>query len=164
MPGTPSPGPIPRTATTPDVPGLGGGEPEKEAAELDAAGRGQLPGLSAEGEPGTAKPMFRMDRNITDVKELEEAPEGVFQTPQGTVEKMAGGKLKVKELSPEAKVKIEGIKQQQIAQFGDYPGRDDPDGPPPPVEPGQPWFNPFTGQWGNGGGPDEVSYMDEGVD
>lgn len=146
----------------PSVPGL---EPQDKAQmEVDAAMRGAVPGVSAEGEPGTAKPVFRLERNIRDVQELETAPVGLFQTPQGTVEKLPGGKIKVRDLSPEAKLKIQEIENREIAQFGDFPGMDDPDGPKPPVKAGMPWFNPFTGQWGTGGIEGEVNYLDDGVE
>lgn len=146
----------------PEVPGLQGGD--KGQAKLEAASRGQLPGVSAEGQPGSAKPVFRMERNIRDFSELDDAPSGIFQTPQGTLEKTEDGRLRVRDLSPEAKQKLEVVKQDQIRQFGDFPGMDDPNGPPPPVEAGEMWFNPFTGQFGTGGKEDEVSYLDEGIE
>jgi len=34
-----------------------------------------------------------------------------------------------------------------VADFGDYPGKDDPGAPQPKIEPGQPTYNPYTDVW-----------------
>lgn len=134
---------------------------EEQKASIE---QGLVPGVSAEGEPGTGKAVFRMERNITDFREMENAPAGLFQTPQGTLEKLPDGRLKVKDLSAEAKVIIEKVKMDEIRSFGNFPGMDDPNAPPPPVEVGTPWFNPFTGIWGNGGLKPELDALEPEVE
>jgi len=38
-------------------------------------------------------------------------------------------------------------REKMVADFGDFPGKDDPNAPQPKIEPGKPSFNPFTGEW-----------------
>lgn len=38
-------------------------------------------------------------------------------------------------------------REKLLADFGDFPGKDDPNAPQPKIEPGKPALNPFTGVW-----------------
>lgn len=68
-----------------------------------------------------------------------------MQTPAGTVSRR-GGEDRM-QLSPLGRKAYRAAHAKSVAAFGDYPGRGDMSQPQPTVIPGQPNFNPFTGQW-----------------
>jgi len=76
-------------------------------------------------------------------------PSPVEGIPQGTYEKV------VKEPSFSGNVRMSAEKMQewkddareQLSSFGDFPGKNDPHAPPPPIRPFGRSFNPFTGQF-----------------
>ena len=59
-----------------------------------------------------------------------------------------------------AKFKIKEIETEELKLFGSFPGMDDPNAPKPPVQAGKPWFNPFTGIWGDGGLKGQISVLE----
>jgi hypothetical protein len=67
-------------------------------------------------------------------------------TPHGDVFRGPDGELKLR-LNEEGKMAYEEERFRKLSTFGAYPGHDDPGAPPPPLTPGMPSFNPFTGQW-----------------
>jgi hypothetical protein len=67
-------------------------------------------------------------------------------TPHGDVYRGPDGSLKLR-LNDAGKQAYEEERARKLSTFGVYPGHDDPAAPPPPLTPGIPSFNPFTGQW-----------------
>jgi hypothetical protein len=67
-------------------------------------------------------------------------------TPHGDVFRDHTGKLMLR-LNDQGKQAYEEERARKLGTFGVYPGHDDPAAPPPPLTPGVPSFNPFTGQW-----------------
>lgn len=67
-------------------------------------------------------------------------------TPHGDVFRDHTGALKLR-LNDAGKQAYEEERARKLGTFGAYPGHDDPTAPPPPLTPGLPSFNPFTGQW-----------------
>jgi hypothetical protein len=104
----------------------------------------QLPGLDQKKE-------YTVDRPMS-IGELEHAPEGIIHTPNASYEKGADGSLRVKDFTEAGRAKIREIEKREHERFGDYPGKGDPNSPKPPIQAGQPWFNPFTNEWGGGDG------------
>jgi hypothetical protein len=95
--------------------------------------------------PGLPAPV-KMDRLPTS-PEMEFAPPGsTFETPIGTITKDATGKRSI-QLNEAGIVKYKEAKARATTAFGGYPLAGSPGAPLPPVEPGQPAFNPFTNTW-----------------
>ncbi len=92
------------------------------------------------------KPEFTVTRNL-DVKEIQNAPDGIINTPNATIEKEANGRITLRGLTELGRERIELERQKQLKDFGAWPGADDPSAPPPPVRPGGHSFNPLTGSW-----------------
>jgi hypothetical protein len=66
-----------------------------------------------------------------------------YTTPVGDVYRDASGALQLK-LNDQGKAAYEAARMKKLQAFGDYPGKDDPESPAPPIEPGVPSFNPFA--------------------
>ncbi|MGH7411396.1 MAG: hypothetical protein ACREJ6_10130 [Candidatus Methylomirabilis sp.] len=100
--------------------------------------------------PGeAAKPVLR-EYNLQRtprLQEMDRAAAGVYNTPDATLEKDETGRVRVRGLTPEGHRKMGLIKQAMTKRYGAYPGMDDPNAPKPPIQPGMPAFNPYTGQW-----------------
>lgn len=79
--------------------------------------------------------------------EMNFAPPGsVFETPNGSMTRGADGNWQFQ--PNEAGIaKYKEAKVKAIQKFGSHPFSSDPGAPLPPVEPGQPAYNPFTNSW-----------------
>lgn len=62
-------------------------------------------------------------------------------------------------LSPKQNAAFKADAHAQLEQFGDYPGKNDPNAPPPPIRPGGRSFNPFTGKFTGERGPNAFTLM-----
>jgi len=63
-------------------------------------------------------------------------------------------------ISEEQQKRLAQNVKQQLAEFGEFPGAQDPDAPPPPIREGGRSFNPFTGGFtGEHGGPNAFKMM-----
>lgn len=67
-------------------------------------------------------------------------------TPHGDIYRDQNGALQL-QLNDEGKAAYEQERARIVQSYGAYPGHDDPAAPPPPITPGMPHFNPYTGQW-----------------
>jgi hypothetical protein len=72
---------------------------------------------------------------------VEGIPQGLYDRTVGTA-KTAWDRVDPK-FGKAAAISVE----RQLAKFGDWPGKNDPNAPPPPIQPFGPSFNPFTGEW-----------------
>ena len=127
--------------------------PESEFVSL-AAGRA-VPGGGREGA------VFEITRNPSPNEMTKEAPVGRIQTPDYSVVKDKDGKFKDFQWSEAGKVKVEQNKQKMIQKMGKFPGHDDPNSPKPPIEPGEPFFNPYNGTWVQPEGMESESLLDK---
>lgn len=100
-------------------------------------------------EPQVEPQAIQMNR-MPKRHELASVTKGMtVQTPFGDMTRSAvDGTLEVS-YSPLMKEKLEQRRKVELKKFGNYPGMTDPNSPPPPIEPGQRSFNPFTGTWVN---------------
>lgn len=80
------------------------------------------------------------------VRESREAlPSAIEGIPQGTYDRIVNQELD-SNLSPEQQKAMREDLEQQLRDYGDYPGRSDPKAPQPPIRPGKRSFNPFSGR------------------
>lgn len=101
------------------------------------------------GKPGaeSIKSVFQINRNPSVDEMKRSAPPGRIQTPDYSIEKTPDGRLRDMTLTPEGKMKVEEGRQKMIQKLGKFPGHDDPNAPKPPVEPGEPFYNPYSNEW-----------------
>lgn len=131
-------------------------EPPGQKPQLDAQGRPVDPesgvgvqpgGIPQQQVPGALqKQEYNLTRSIS-TSELSTAPAGIFNTPNGSFEKAEDGTVTIRGLSERGKQRLESLKKVGMKDFGDFPGSDDPNAPKPPIVPGMPAFNPYTGDW-----------------
>jgi hypothetical protein len=83
-------------------------------------------------------------------------------TPSGIVEADEQTGRKKWQPSPQAMKVIEQHRDKVMARMN-YPGKDDPNAPKPPILPGIPFYNPFTGTFEEGemGGEAETSLLQQ---
>lgn len=101
---------------------------------------------AAQGPVAGLPPPIKLDRLPT-APEMNFAPPGsVFETHIGSMTRGLDGNWQIQpnELGV---AKYKEAKVRAIQDFGSHPFTGDPNAPLPPVEPGQPWFNPFTSTW-----------------
>lgn len=126
------------------LPGKKAGETEVQMPESEfmavAAGRA-LPGGEREGA------VFEIARNPSADEMTKSAPVGRIQTPDYSVVKDKDGKFGEIQFTEAGKVKVEQYKQKMVQKIGKFPGSDDPNSPKPPVELGEPFFNPYNNTW-----------------
>lgn len=97
--------------------------------------------------PGLPAPV-KLDRLPT-VPELQFAPPGsTFETPLGTMSSKPDGTGYDFQPNEAGVLKYKELKTREITNFGAYPYAGKAGAPLPPVEPGQPWYNPISGTWG----------------
>lgn len=105
---------------------------------------GTFPTQSVPGRNQAAE--YNIQRSMS-TREFDTAPAGIFNMPNGQVEKMDDGRIQVRGLSERGKARLEELVRVGEKSFGNYVGRDDPNAPKPPIVPGMPAFNPDTGKW-----------------
>lgn len=104
--------------------------------------------------PNTGEPTMPVPEDLSSIGRVDYtptvdqlraiAPGRALATPHGDIYRDAGtGKLRLR-LNDAGKVAYQAARMQAVARFGKYPGHDDPNAPPPPIEPGVPNFNPFA--------------------
>jgi hypothetical protein len=97
--------------------------------------------------PGGPYQVIGSRPQMPDMEELNALGTGHgITTPHGDVFRAADGRLML-QLNDQGKQAYEEERARKLSTFGHYPGHDDPGAPPPPLTPGLPSFNPFTGQW-----------------
>lgn len=179
-PSAPPTSPMPTAAASPASPPTSG-QPQPPTTEQPAAPSGVTinvgekaqekpkeqegqPSPSASGGPSVPPqgpvpglpPSIPLARMPT-APEMNFAPQGtVFETPNGSMTRGADGNWQFQP-NEMGVLKYKQKKVQDIQKFnaaGAHPLVSDPNAPLPPIEPGQPWFNPFGGQHGTFGGVD----------
>lgn len=136
--------------------GPAGKEGEEAGPQIDVNGnvvdpRGgpsvQPGGVPSQQVPGVMqKAEFNVERPMS-VQELQDGPEGIYNTPNGQIERSVDGQISVRGMSERGKQRLTQLKRGMERDFGRWSGKNDPDAPKPPIVPGMPAFNPDTGQW-----------------
>ncbi len=97
--------------------------------------------------PGGPYRLVGSRNDMPDWTELEALGRGHgITTPHGDLYRDAQGQLQL-QLNDQGKAMYEQERGRMRQGFGVFPGHDDPGAPPPPLTPGIPAFNPFTGKW-----------------
>jgi hypothetical protein len=104
-------------------------------------------GQKIPGQEGVTGAVFQINRNPNSDEMRKSAPVGRIQTPDYSVEKTSEGTFRNFNMTEAGKRKLEEGKAKMVQKMGKFPGHDDPSSPQPPVDPGEPFFNPFSGQW-----------------
>lgn len=155
----------PGAAATPEpTPAPAAAEPPKEEPKppsgvtinVGSASGGEKPTVPGQpGAPSAPQPTVpglpapvKMDRLPT-APEMDFAPPGsTFETPLGTITKDAATGRPTMQFNEAGILKYKEAKTRAITQFGGYPLAGMAGVPMPPVEPGQPAYNPFLGTGG----------------
>jgi hypothetical protein len=87
-----------------------------------------------------------MDRSIS-AQEYEEAPAGIIDTPDFSIEKTPEGRARFRGFTEQGRRKYQQLYETERKRFGPWRGSEDPNAPPPPIRPNAWSFNPDTGKW-----------------
>jgi hypothetical protein len=84
-------------------------------------------------------------------------PSKIPSVPQGTYERVVKDKFvsadSSRPLSQQQQKQLQENAHKQLEEYGDYPGKNDPKAPHPPIRPGRRSFNPFSGKFTGEEGP-----------
>lgn len=104
---------------------------------------------TAKGPPGSeaAAQAQEQTQEIQERKSRESAPSPVNGVPMRTYEAVTSPDNAPPGASAQAREVWTRESERQLTEFGDYPGKGDPDAPAPPVRPFGRSFNPFAGSF-----------------
>jgi hypothetical protein len=99
-------------------------------------------------------------RAIEDTRQMQ--PSVIPGIPTGTYERVATATPPPKGMGPAGAKLWAKDRDEQLTNFGDWPGKGDHKAPPPPIRPNSRSFNPFNGTFTGGKGPSAFEMM--GID
>jgi len=99
-------------------------------------------------QPPEARPFSQMDVDLL-------PPGHSMDSHIGTITRNADGTLSVA-LNEEGQRVHNSLAAREFQTFGYFWGHDDPRAPKPPLIPGKPYLNAFTGKWNDGWDPSEL--------
>ena len=96
--------------------------------------------------PGSSVPGMTQIPHVPNPQEIATLHPGSYETPIGTLVKLPDGTSHVV-LNQQGQSLYRQRFAESVNAFGQHPFANDPNAPPPPVNPNGPAYNPFSGQW-----------------
>lgn len=109
--------------------------------------RPQTPGDLQPGSGSSAAPTIQLSRLPSSEELAAYPPHAIVDTPYGVLEPSPDGGPRTLKMNEQGRAHYRQVKARRLRAFGERLFSNDPNAPLPPVEVGQPAYNPFTGKW-----------------